>query len=174
MREGAGSMNYYQVLCISPSSTQVDIDRAYQKLVKESRFDATMSRKDIETAYRILSDPTQKALYDAALATDGKKTTIRMKKQREPITMNKLIIVMLVLAVIGCIFFTYRYSYVLTSFSQGDVLVYKSTGKVIGTVVGEQSGHLFGKIAKDAYLIRTARGDVWLPKAQIKLSCRKK
>lgn len=174
MREGAGSMNYYQVLRISPGSSQVDIDRAYQKLVRESRFDATMSRKDIETAYRILSDPTQKALYDAALAEDGKKTTTRIKRQQEPIKLDRLVTALVVLTLIAIIFFTYRYSYILNSFQEGDVLVYKNNGKEIGTVVREQSNHSFGKISADAYLVRTPHGDVWLKKDQAKMSCRKK
>lgn len=174
MREGAGSMNYYQVLRISPNSTQMEIDRAYHKLAKESRFDSSMSRKDIETAYRILSDPTKKALYDAALAEDTKKTTTKIKKQRQPMGMDRMITFLAVLVVIVCLFFGYRYGYLLKSFSAGDVLVYTATGKVIGTVIGEQDGHSFGGVSKDAYLIRTAKGDIWLPKTQIKSTCQKK
>ena len=175
----AQQMNYYQILGVSPSATQVEIDRAYQKLVKEARFNASMNRKDIETAYRLLSDPTKKALYDAALSEDSRKVTRKLRQEKEAagfeFSQSKRLVVLTVLTIAALVLFYLHYGYLLQSFSVGDVLVTKNDGKVFGTVMQTESGHMFGSIAADAYLIQMEKGNqVWIPKDSVKLSCAKK
>lgn len=167
-------MNYYQVLQVSTKASQVDIDRAYQKLVKEARFDTNLNRKDIETAYRVLSNPTQKALYDAAIAEQQKEATLKVKKIRKPMNMRQLVQVLIGLFVIALCFYLYRYSYIFANFEKGDVLINRQTGQYVGKVLGEQPGHNFGGVKKDAYMLDTPTGKVYVPMEQVKRTCKTK
>lgn len=167
-------MNYYQVLQVSTKASQVDIDRAYQKLVKEARFDTNLNRKDIETAYRVLSNPTQKALYDAAIADQQKEATLKVKKIRKPMNMRQMGPILVGLLVIALCFYFYRYSYIFASFQPGDVLISRETGQYVGKVIGEQPMHSFAGVKKDAYFLDTPTGKVYIPMDQVKRTCKRK
>lgn len=60
-------MNYYEILEIAKTATPDEIKRAYRKLASKHHPDKggdTSKFQQIEEAYRILSDPQQRAQYD--------------------------------------------------------------------------------------------------------------
>ena len=66
--------NYYQVLNLKPNATEAEIKRSYRVLAKRYHPDvnpndaASADRfADIGEAYNVLSDPQQRAEYDAKL-----------------------------------------------------------------------------------------------------------
>jgi molecular chaperone DnaJ len=65
-------MNYYEVLGVTPKSSQSDIKKAYRKLALQYHPDknpgnevAVQKFKEVAQAYEVLSDPQKKASYDA-------------------------------------------------------------------------------------------------------------
>lgn len=73
--------NYYKILRISRCATPVDIKRAYLTLVKQWHPDrnpenpevATRVLKDINSAYKVLSDKNLRSEYDIKLTLDRTK-----------------------------------------------------------------------------------------------------
>lgn len=68
-------MNYYEVLGVTPQSSQSDIKKAYRKLALQYHPDknpgdeaAVAKFKEVATAYEVLSDPQKRASYDAGPA----------------------------------------------------------------------------------------------------------
>jgi DnaJ-class molecular chaperone len=67
--------DYYNTLGVSKSATPEEIKRAYRKLAHEHHPDKNQSDgekfKEINEAYRVLSDPSKRAQYDQFGTTDG-------------------------------------------------------------------------------------------------------
>jgi hypothetical protein len=140
-------MDFYAVLRVPSTAKQIDIDRAYQKMVKEAKYDPTINIKDVEIAYKILTDATQRALYDASMADKGKKkvfpTSVRKLVPRKEQT-RPLIMIALALFVIAVAYFVFRFGYMLKNFEQGDMLYWKENDQYFGTVVAGEKDHNFG------------------------------
>lgn len=90
MRKGRNSMNYYDILEISPNASDEVIKAAYRSLVKKYHPDAgrevdgeKFSR--IEKAYNVLSDEKKRKEYDLHLSTRNTDTTEK-KEQRSKYT----------------------------------------------------------------------------------------
>jgi hypothetical protein len=169
-------MNFYKVLRVHPKVAKADLDRAYNQLVKESRYDNTINRKSVEVAYRILSDSTQRVLYDASIAEDEKlrEATAKSRKRRRhhQLSFKKLRVSAIALAIIAFIFLTYRYGYYLKSFSPGDEIFYSHSNQRLGTIIKEEGSHNFGKTKQDAFLIRLGPArTMWIPKTDLKAVC---
>lgn len=169
-------MNFYKVLRVHAKVTQADIERAYQQLVRESRYDNTINRKSIEIAYRILSDSTQRVLYDASIAEDEKRrdaaAKVRNRRRKQKLTFKKLKVAASALSIIAFIFFIYRYGYYLKTFSPGDEIYYSHSHQRLGTIVKEEGNHNFGVTKQDAFLIRMGpEKTMWIPKTDLKASC---
>jgi hypothetical protein len=169
-------MNFYKVLRVHSKVTQADLDRAYQHLVKESRYDNTINRKSIEIAYKILSDSTQRALYDASIAEDEKRREAtaksRRRRKQHQLSFKKLKAVALALTMIAVVFITYRFGYHLKIFSPGDEIYYSHSHQRLGTIVKEERNHNFGKVKQDAYLLRLSpEKTMWIPKTDVKAVC---
>lgn len=90
--------NYYEILEVNPKASKEVIKKAYQVLVKKyhpdlyaegERIEAEQKVKDINEAYKILSDEFLKEQYDAELEKEMKysmnfKEQKERRRQREP------------------------------------------------------------------------------------------
>jgi len=169
----------YEVLRVNIAASQVDIDRAYQRMVSESSYDTTINRKDIELAYRTLRDPTQRTLYDYSLSEDKKNVEVTAKhkkivfKREQAFEILRYCVIALFLIV--AVFWWMRYSYHLKSYAVGDNVYYTSSDLPVGKIIQIQNDHLFGSARKDGCLIQTKEGDqVWYPLSDLKSACYKK
>src|SRR5215510_6075047 len=68
--------DYYGVLGVAASATPIEIRRAYQRLARQYSPDVNLWERDaralfdeVAEAYRVLSDPTARAVYDRRPAT---------------------------------------------------------------------------------------------------------
>ena len=173
-------MDLYQVLRVSPNSNQKEIEEAYQRLIKECRYNVRLNRRDIDLAYRVLGNPTQKALYDSKLKQyddRGIRKILKRRKKRAPIlrpaTQKQQVIIFLVLIVITLGFYAIRFGYHLKSFEIGDVLYMKQGDQQLGRVVAIEKDHNFGTARYDAYLVATGTEKRWLPQDVVKIYCYK-
>lgn len=176
--KSTGPKNCYKVLGVSLKATVQEIEHAYHKLIKEAHFNRSLNRKDIEMAYLILTDEAEKAMHDAVIAQDEREMEITAKIQRKnekKVTTKTLAQIALGLFVIAVFFFFFRFGYKLKSFSSGDVVYYKESHRLLGTIVEVQDSHNFGRAKKDAYKIRDPNGHfLWIPQSDVKVSCYKK
>lgn len=175
--KSTGARNYYTVLGLSPKASQVEIEHAYHKMIKEAHFNRSLNRKQIELAYLILTDVAQKAMHDAMIAQYEKKLEITAKiqqKQTKKLPVQTLAKIAVVLFVIAVAFFSFRYGYYLKTFSTGDIVYYKDSHRLLGTIVEVQSNHDFGKKRGGAYKIKGSDGKYfWVPQTDVKASCYK-
>ena len=176
-------LDLYQVLKVPSSAKQVEIDKAYQKLLKESQFDPSIQIKHVELAYRILSDATQRSLYDvkAGYAKRDKKTgkiqTPSGKKKSKAkfsadkrVKMESNFAIGLFLVMVGYMIF--RFGFMLRSFENGDILFFRDDNRYFGTLVRMESSHAFGLMKADAYLIKLpAKDERWYPQSDVKSLC---
>lgn len=170
-------MDLYDRLRVSSTATQLEVDRAYHKMIKEADYDASINKKEVDEAYKTLGDPTKRALYDAALQEEGKRVYAVKKKTvkaAEIVAAYKRRILWLtgiaaVLLLVTATFLFFRFGYLLKSFEAGDK-VYTKTGQYYGKVVRMEKAHVFAADSKkDAYLLDTTYGPVWFPADQMKL-----
>jgi DnaJ family protein C protein 7 len=75
--------DYYKILCIERTATEVEVKKAYRKLAlqfhpdkqsgltEEERIVAEAKFKEIGEAYSILSDPRKKNMFDNGMDLDG-------------------------------------------------------------------------------------------------------
>ncbi len=176
-------MDLYQVLKVPSSAKQIEIDKAYQKLLKESQFDPTIQIKHVELAYRILSDVNQRTLYDvkAGYAKRDKKTgkiqtpsgkgksKKKLSAERRVKIESNFAIGLFVLMVVYMVF---RFGFMLRSFENGDILFFRDDNRYFGTLVRMESSHPFGPMKADAYLIKLpAKDERWYPQSDVKSLC---
>ena len=174
-------MDYYAALRVSSGATQVEIDRAYQKLIKDARYDTSINRKELDIAYRVLSDATQRALYDATQAEKAKQSKVSQKILRKDLVLaaashqKQLTWILVAMLMVLGLYYPYRFGYKLKSFSAGDVLYLKDTDGYFGKVVKVESSHNFHGQKEDAYLVKTEGDlDIWFPADDVKTVCYKK
>lgn len=173
-------MDYYGMLKVPSGATQVELDRAYQKLIRDARYDNTVNRKEIETAYRTLSDATQRALYDATQAEKAKREQASLKMKRPVLkgTMSRqgpLTIVLVVFFLIALVYLPLRFGYHLKHFNVGDSLYFKDDNQYFGKITQIEENHNFGRASADAYLIKTKDGDdLWWPVTDVQVICNTK
>jgi curved DNA-binding protein CbpA len=176
--KSTGSKNYYKVLGLSSTATSEEIERAYHKMIKNAHFDRSLSKKQIELAYLILTDEAHRAMHDAVIEHDEKEMEITAKirnKKEMRLTVKNLVQIAIGLFIIAVAFFFFRFGYQLKSFSTGDTVYYKESHKLLGTIVEVQDRHDFGRASKAAYKIKSPSGQfIWIPKNDVKVSCYKK
>jgi len=67
--------DYYAILGVKPDATQSQIKAAYRRLAKEHHPDSSgkdsKDFRDLQEAYKVLSDPKQRAAYDRTRRTTG-------------------------------------------------------------------------------------------------------
>jgi curved DNA-binding protein CbpA len=71
----------YELLGVAPDASQPDLARAYRRRARELHPDLAATQDAADTfnaltqAYRLLSDPTRRAAYDATLRNPSRSTT---------------------------------------------------------------------------------------------------
>jgi curved DNA-binding protein CbpA len=177
---GEGVMaTFYEVLQVNSAASQMDIDRAYQRMVQESSYDTTINRKDIELAYRTLRDPTQRTLYDYSLSEVKKKLDTTAKKKKRTFHREKMFQVLryctigLFIIVVG--YWVLRFGYHLKTYSVGDQIYNKQSDTYMGKIVQIQNDHNFGAVHKTGCLVEESDGhQVWYPLTDLQSACYKK
>gem|GEM_PF-6526947 len=179
-------MDYYSVLRVSRNASHKDIEKAYERLVKESRYDSSIDRQSIETAYRILSDLVTKAQYDSRQTLKSKRINRKDKKQVNYqaflswLTLPHLLWVLGISLVFTAIFYWFRFGYLMQDFQAGDVLFEKANKNRFGQILKVDPAHRFGDHIEKAYQIRldssqivfTTEGRVlWIPQNSVKARC---
>ncbi|MCI0444476.1 DnaJ domain-containing protein [bacterium] len=180
---GLIGMDLYQVLKVPSNAKQVEIDKAYQKILKEAQFDPTIQIKHVELAYRILSDATQRSVYDikAGYAKRDKKTgkmvspskkgkskSASSAERRVKIESNFAVGLFLVMVA----YMVFRFGFMLKSFENGDILFFRDDNRYFGTLVRGESSHAFGPMKADAYLIKLpSKDERWYPQSDVKSLC---
>ncbi|MEQ8425492.1 MAG: J domain-containing protein [Cyclobacteriaceae bacterium] len=82
--------NYYQLLGVSQQATQLEIKRSFRRLAvlyhpdKNNTVESEERFKKINTAYAILSDPSQRAQYDVSLAHPYNQLLSTKPTHRDP------------------------------------------------------------------------------------------
>jgi curved DNA-binding protein CbpA len=179
-------MDIYKVLKVPVDAKQIEIDRAYQKIIKEAQYDSSIKVKEVEIAYRILSDSAQRAIYDskkgivkkpekglkglksAIKGTKGKKSKFVDHKQRE----KNLRLVAIFLLSLGLVYYFVRFGYHLKSFDTGNKIYFKDNNQLFGTLVKAEDNHKFASGVADAYHVRLPSDEmVWFPASDVKTLC---
>ncbi len=81
-------VNHYQILEVSQSATQIEIKRAYRRLVKRFHPDTGSESADlkkivqINAAYEVLGDPLQRRSYDRQLTCQDLYNSTSRRQQR--------------------------------------------------------------------------------------------
>jgi hypothetical protein len=178
--------DYYNVLRLGHNASKKEIEKAHERLLKESHYDSTIDKQAVETAYRILIDIASKARYDSRNTTKTRK--IDRKKGFKInfydilawFTLRRLVMILVISLIATVGFYWFRFGYVLQTFQAGDVLLDRATHKRYGRVLRVDSEHVFGNDRQPAYqveldlsqfIIGSANRIVWLPQDTIKARC---
>ena len=188
-------MDYYQVLRIAPNASRKEIEQAYQRLLKEARYDTSIDRLQVENAYRILTDLVAKNRYDVHQNFKTKRETRHAKNNSESrgsfnliekirnLTIHQLLVILAVTVAVAMAFYWFRFGYKVKAFQAGDVIYDSISHKPFGKILRVESNHAFGSKQMDAYHIElnpaldtygSAQKTVWLPQDNVKARCYKK
>jgi curved DNA-binding protein CbpA len=175
-------MDLYKVLKIPSSAKQIEIDKAYQKILKEAQYDPTIQIKQVELAYRILSDAAQRQVYDVKagyvkrdkktgkVITKGKGKGKSKYNAQQRIKIESNIAIALFVIMVGYMIF--RFGFYLKNFENGDILFFRDDNRYFGTLLSGESSHAFGPLKSDAYLIRLpSKDERWYPQSDVKSLC---
>jgi curved DNA-binding protein CbpA len=162
MAEARGDhKGYYATLRLEPGAGPEAIQRAYRSLEEEWRVDNSLPRFQIQEAYRFLTDPDEKARYDAHREV--------VQKAHPDMPFWILAGALASLLVFAGFYFPGFLRSADPSFRAGDTLVRNSTQAPVGTVVRLESKHRFpnGVVGK-AYLIELPDGERhWYPASDV-------
>jgi curved DNA-binding protein CbpA len=174
-------MDLYKVLKIPSSAKPVEIDKAYQKILKEAQYDPTIQIKHVELAYRILSDAAQRQVYDIKAGhvkrdkKTGKVITKKGKGKSKYTAQDRVKIesnIAVGLFVVMAVYLVFRFGFYLRKFENGDILFFRDDNRYFGTLVRDESSHAFGPIKSDAYLIKLpSKDERWYPQTDVKSLC---
>ena len=175
-------MDLYKVLKVPSSAKQVEIDKAYQKILKEAQYDPNIQIKQVELAYRILSDEAQRQVYDikAGHVKRDKKTGKviakgKGKRKSKYTSQDRIKIesnVAIGLFVVMVVYMIFRFGFYLKNFENGDILFFRDDNRYFGTLVKGENLHPFGPLKSDAFLIKLPSQDErWYPQSDVKSLC---
>ena len=182
-------MDVYKVLKVPVDAKQIEIDRAYQKLIKEAQYDSSIKVKEVEIAYRILSDATHRTIYDTkkgyiakpAKGFKGVKAALKGKKRAKGKTFSfgdqaqrekALKRIAIALFAIGIVYYAFRFGYNLKSFDPGNKIYFKDNDQLFGVLVSVEDNHKFTSGIADAYKVRLPSEEmVWFPESDVKVLC---
>jgi curved DNA-binding protein CbpA len=175
-------MDLYKVLKVPSSAKPVEIDKAYQKILKEAQYDPTIQIKQVELAYRILSDAAQRQVYDikaghvkrdkktGKVITKGKGKGKSKYTSADRVKIESNIAVGLFVVMV--VYMIFRFGFYLRNFENGDILFFRDDNRYFGTLVKDEGSHAFGPIKADAYLIKLpSKDERWYPQTDVKSLC---
>jgi curved DNA-binding protein CbpA len=175
-------MDLYKVLKVPASAKPVEIDKAYQKILKEAQYDPTIQIKQVELAYRILSDAAQRQVYDiksghvkrdkktGKVITKGKGKGKSKYTSADRVKIESNIAIGLFIVMV--VYMIFRFGFYLKNFEDGDILFFRDDNRFFGTLVKGESSHAFGPIKSDAYLIKLpSKDERWFPQTDVKSLC---
>jgi len=176
-------LDYYQILRIGQAASRKEIEQAYNKLMKESRYDTSIDRIEIEKAYRILIDLPSKAKYDARKKIKSAIRTRAAKRKSHKgftgwvtsLTLQQLLMILSVALVLASGYYYFRFGYLLQDIQAGDVIYDIANGREYGKVVMVEDPHDFNGIPQDGYKVQLRMQDrtVWIPGNVLKARFRK-
>jgi curved DNA-binding protein CbpA len=168
------SEGYYAALGVSRDATREEIHLAYHFLKKKYKAgDKKLPAGKIEAAHRTLANPERRRAYDAGPATRG--GLLRRADGSSRLNSGPLLVGLTVgLAFALALVLAPSLRGKLVNFEQGDRLVWRKTGKPVGTVVVFEPGHEFPDSgARPAYQIRYGQAEpIWLPATDVNAQCR--
>jgi curved DNA-binding protein CbpA len=175
-------MDLYKVLKVPSSAKQIEIDKAYQKILKEAQYDPTIQIKQVELAYRILSDAAQRQVYDVKagyvkrdkktgkVITKGKSKGKSKYTAQQRVKIESNIAITLFVIMVGYMIF--RFGFYLRNFENGDILFFRDDNRYFGTLLKGENSHPFGPLKSDAYLIKLpSKDERWYPQSDVKSLC---
>lgn len=75
--------DYYEVLDVSQSASQLDIRNSFLQLIRRAHPDKNTTKDDnavlLNKAYEVLSDPVRRSAYDAALKSRKSSSNVTLK-----------------------------------------------------------------------------------------------
>ncbi len=160
--------------------------------MKESRYDTSIDKREIENAYKVLSDLATKSQYDTRQTIRLQKTVRQNKKQFQEIgvlnriknlNVRQLLVILGICLSLMISFYSFRFGHLLKTFQAGDVLYDRTNDQHFGKVLKVEPNHPFGTSRMDAYQIEldpsTKRAFnfesvVWMPQDIVKARCYKK
>jgi hypothetical protein len=183
-------LDHYTKLRIARNASRNEIEQAYQRLLKEARYDTSIDRREIENAYKVLTDLDTRSQYDTRQTMRLQKTTRLQKKDRfkefrfvawiTSLTQRQLLIILGICLSLMISFYSFRFGYLLKGFQAGDVLYDKNTHQHFGKILKVAPNHTFGSKQADAYQIELDPSTkqavhyeevVWLPQDIVKSRC---
>jgi len=169
-------LDYYHVLRLSRSASKKEIEQAHDQLLKEAMYDTTIDSRMVESAYRILSDPAHKAVYDLSFSLKASGGKAKPKSGfLQSLARKDLLRILAVLVVITSLFYWHRYSHLIKQFDVGDTVYMSETNEKIGKISQMENSHDFGTFTGNAFLITKDSGETtWLLKRNIQIHCYRK
>lgn len=177
-------MDYYSILKIAPNASRKEIDEAFKRLMKECRYNAQLNRREIEAAFKILSNTSSRKAYDskkeervkidaAVGQMERRRSRARARKSGPRFTFRQKVITLAVLFPLAVVFYIYRFGYQVKQFEPGDVVYYKHSKQILGKIVAAEDNHDFGQAKLDAFLIEwdSSKKQDWVPQVNVKSSC---
>ena len=165
---------YYAALNVSPTASVEEIKLSYEFLKRAHQTGQRVAHIGrIQAAFDTLSNARSRARYDKG---EGEVSTGVTRAQAlaaaKAVFGSSVTLGVAVVVLVGLIALTFAPGWVAAarSFSPGDDLVWKETGKPIGRVLAFESGHEFpAGIRADGYRIQPENGDpIWMPAGDLK------
>jgi len=164
---------YYAALNVSPDASAEEIRLSYEFLKRDHLGGKRVPDiPRILAAYETLSNPATRTQYNNGGTTSKATTPAQALARIKPLLGSTITLGVAVVVFLGVVGLTFapEWTSELRSYSPGDELVWKDSGKPIGRVVAFESRHEFaGGIRADGYRIQPEQGEpVWMPAGDLK------
>ena len=141
--------------------------------MKHTAGDKNLPVGRIEAAHRTLTDPVRRRAYDTGAAARGgllRRADGSSRLNSVPLLAGLMLVLAFAMGLVLAPSLRGRF----VNFEEGDRLVWRKTGKPVGTVVVFEPEHEFPESGTlPAYQIRYDQADpIWLPASDVNARCR--